>query len=242
MHNEFSEKLVTVYFLLVPMRFIRYHTYRIEKFVRKAALEMDLKGRVILDVGAGTGVYGKYFNHCNYLLQDVQQNARGTVNFVCDITDSAQAIPSELADAIITTQVLEHIRDPQVAFHEFARILKPGGKVFLTTHMAFELHMKPNDYFRYTKYGLAYLGERAGLKMTQYDTHGGVFQLLNYLIGTLPIRLFCTKREGIFYYTYLAIATPLLILSGAIAELLDKIDRYREITLNMECEFSKPNQ
>jgi ubiquinone/menaquinone biosynthesis C-methylase UbiE len=237
---NFSEKLVTVYFLLVPMRFIRYHTYRIEKFIRRAAKEMDLKGQVILDVGAGTGVYGKYFNHCKYLLQDVQQNAMGTINFVCDIVDSTQAIPSELADAIITTQVLEHIRDPQAAFHEFTRILKPGGKVFLTTHMAFELHMKPHDYFRYTKYGLAYLGEQAGLKMTHYDTHGGVFQLLNYLIGTLPIRLFCTKREGIFYYTYLAITTPLLILSGAIAELLDTIDREREITLNMECEFSKP--
>jgi SAM-dependent methyltransferase len=236
-----SEKLVKIYFSFVPMRFTRYHAYRIDKFIRKAAAEVDLVGRVVIDIGAGAGGYSKYFTSCTYLLQDIQQNDLGTINIICDIVDGAQVISSESADAIITTQVLEHIRDPHKAFHEFARILKPGGKIFLTTHMAFEEHMKPHDYFRFTRYGLAYLAEQAGLQMTHYQSHGGVFQLLNYLIGTLPIRLFFSKREGVLYYTYVAVATPLLILSGAVAEMLDSIDREREITINMECEFSKLN-
>jgi SAM-dependent methyltransferase len=234
-----SEKLIKIYFMLVPMRFTRYHAYRIIKFIRRAAEEIDREGRVVIDIGAGAGAYKEYFTHCSYLMQDIKQNDRGSIDFVCDIVDGAQAIPSESADAIITTQVLEHIRDPHEAFRTFARILKPGGKIFLTTHMAFEEHMKPHDYFRFTKYGLQYLGEQAGLKMTHFETHGGVFQLLNYLIGTLPIRLFLSKREGVIYYVYIALATPFLILSGATAELLDMIDGDREITLNMECEFVK---
>lgn len=235
-----SDRLTKIYFLFVPMRFTRYHAYRIERFIRKAAMEVDLDKRVVLDIGAGAGIYKNYFTHCNYLMQDIKQNDQGTIDFVCDIVDGGHIIPSESVDAIITTQVLEHIRDPQKVFHEFERILKPGGKVFLTTHMAFEEHMKPHDYFRFTRYGLAYLGKQAGLPMTHYETHGGVFQLLNYLIGTLPIRLFLTNRAGFFYYAYVALATPFLILSGAVAELLDTLDKEREITLNMECEFSKP--
>jgi SAM-dependent methyltransferase len=235
-----SEKLVKVYFTFVPMRFTRYHAYRIDKFIRRAAHEIDLEGRSVIDIGAGAGSDKKYFTRCNYLMQDIKQNDQSTIDFVCDIVDSAQSIPSEVADAIVTTQVLEHIRDPHKAFLTFARILKPGGKIYLTTHMAFEEHMKPHDYFRFTKYGLQYLGEQVGLKMTHFETHGGVFQLLNHLVGTLPIRLFFSKREGVLYYLYVALATPFLILSGAIAELLDMIDRDKEITLNMECEFLKP--
>jgi SAM-dependent methyltransferase len=236
-----SHKLITIYFTIFPIRLMRYHAYRIEKFVRKAAEEFDLSGNVVIDIGGGIGIYKSYFTHSKYLLQDIKQNDQGSVDFVCDIVEGASAIPSGLADAIVMTQVLEHIRDPQKVFNELARILKPGGKIYLTTHMAFEEHMRPHDYFRFTKYGLEYLGEQSGLKMNHFATHGGVFQLINYLITGIPIRLFFSKREGFFYYAYVAIATPFLLISGALAEFLDLFDKERRITLNMECEFIKPS-
>lgn len=235
-----SDRLTQMYFRFVPMRFTRYHAYRVVEFVKKAAEIYDREEKVVIDIGAGSGSYREYFKRCKYTLQDIQQNDHNTIEYVCDIVDGCQIIPNDFADAIVTTQVLEHIRDPHKAFKEFNRILKPGGKVFLTTHLAFEEHMKPHDYFRFTRFGLSYLAKQSGLTLDHFDTHGGVFQLLNYLIGTLPIRLFCPKRTGIFYYIYVVVATPFLVLSGALAEALDHFDREREITLNMECEFTKP--
>lgn len=40
---------------------------------------------------------------------------------------------SETFDWIVSTEVLEHLHDPQRFIPEFARVLKPGGKMLLTT-------------------------------------------------------------------------------------------------------------
>ena len=52
------------------------------------------------------------------------------------------------------TEVLEHLKNPFIAVKEIKRVLKPSGKLILTTRFIFSLHDAPNDYFRYTKYGL----------------------------------------------------------------------------------------
>ena len=44
-----------------------------------------------------------------------------------------------------------------IAIAEMKRVLKPGGKLLLTTRFVFPLHDVPNDYFRFTKYGLQHL-------------------------------------------------------------------------------------
>lgn len=58
---------------------------------------------------------------------------------------------------LLCTEVLEHCHDPQDAIDEFYRVLKPGGKLILTTRFIFPIHDAPYDYFRFTKYGLQHL-------------------------------------------------------------------------------------
>ncbi len=57
-------------------------------------------------------------------------------------------------DAVINIQVLEHLKEPGVGMNEMARVLKPGGELILTTVQCWEIHQHPNDFFRYTRYGL----------------------------------------------------------------------------------------
>jgi len=42
-------------------------------------------------------------------------------------------LKSEIADFIFSSEVIEHIYDIENAFSEMARILRPGGKILLTT-------------------------------------------------------------------------------------------------------------
>jgi ubiquinone/menaquinone biosynthesis C-methylase UbiE len=42
-------------------------------------------------------------------------------------------LPSASVDMVISRSVVEHLEDPGVVFREFARVLRPGGKVVLIT-------------------------------------------------------------------------------------------------------------
>ncbi len=60
-----------------------------------------------------------------------------------------------------------------------ARVLKPGGGLILTTAMCWEIHQHPNDFFRYTRYGLTYLFDKAGLE-SRVEALGGLFWLIGF--------------------------------------------------------------
>lgn len=115
-------------------------------------------GESILDAGAGEQKYKKYCDHLKYTSQDFCQYKGfaefGTgkdekwntdkIDIICDIT----SIPLEdqSIENIICTEVFEHIKNPNLALMEFARLLKPNGKLILTAPFASFTHMAPYHY------------------------------------------------------------------------------------------------
>lgn len=73
-----------------------------------------------------------------------------------DVVGDAHSLPFSdgSIEAILCTEVLEHLHTPQLAINEMHRVLKPGGQLILTTRFVFPIHDQPIDYFRFTKYGL----------------------------------------------------------------------------------------
>lgn len=59
----------------------------------------------------------------------VDQKAAPLVSFIEDDI-CASSVKSESVDVVVSWEVLEHITDPDKAFKEMARILKPGGFAF----------------------------------------------------------------------------------------------------------------
>lgn len=57
-------------------------------------------------------------------------------------------------EQILATELLEHVRHPHAAIREMWRVLRPGGRVILTTRFLYPIHGAPHDYFRYTRFGL----------------------------------------------------------------------------------------
>lgn len=125
------------------MKFKKFTRKRLNLFLSKHATELKT-----LDVGAGDKYYSKYFP--NTVTVDID-SARNP-----DVLASIYELPFEDSsfDVVLCTEVYEHLENPTKATAELKRILKPDGKLILTTRFIFPIHDAPNDYFRYTKYGL----------------------------------------------------------------------------------------
>lgn len=217
-------KLLKFYLMFFPLRFMRYHLFRIEQFIKRLSLEINNPGIKVLDIGSSESPYKEYFSRAEYYSQDIIQNSKNSIHYIGDLNEGIPQIESSYFDYVICTQVLEHIKKPYFAFNEFYRILKPGGKLYLTTHQAFEEHMVPNDYFRFTRYGLRYLGESNGFKVIDISPHGGIFHVIAMIISTLPIRIFFSNRESFFYYLYLILFSIPILIFNMICYLLDFLD------------------
>jgi SAM-dependent methyltransferase len=108
-------------------------------------------GSRVLDAGAGASKYRPFFAHCHYETQDFCKYEGPLVQYtqpvthVCDIT--AIPLPDASLDAILCTEVFEHVVDPPAVLREFARLLKPGGRLLLTAPLNSWLHMEPYHFF-----------------------------------------------------------------------------------------------
>ncbi len=121
------------------------------------ALKKIPAGSTILDAGAGESQFKKFCVHLNYVAQDFgQYDGSGEVglqtgtwdNSKLDIVSDITAIPRPDAsfDAIMCTEVLEHVPDAVAALTELNRLLKPGGYLLITAPFASLTHFAPYHF------------------------------------------------------------------------------------------------
>ena len=120
-------------------------------------------GSSVFDYGCGGAPYEQLFSHCReYVRADIVPGPRVQKAIRPDgLTDEV----SGAYDAILSTQVLEHVPEPAAYLAECFRILKPGGEALITTHGMFEEHGCPHDYTRWTSAGLERLARQAGFEV-----------------------------------------------------------------------------
>jgi SAM-dependent methyltransferase len=114
------------------------------------SIEVAPESRV-LDFGAGTSPYDFLFPNARYLKADITPDTSPDLL----ITDGGQVEETDASfEVILSTQVLEHVFDPQNYLREVYRLLKPEGKFLLALPCLYEDHKCPNDYQRWMRQGL----------------------------------------------------------------------------------------
>lgn len=166
-----------------------YERRSILTFVRRVADSLP-SGAAVLDVGAGKAPYRELFAHCDYMTTDWSQSVHERAREV-DFAAPADQLPLDdrSIDAVLLTQVLEHVADPAAVLSEAARILRAGGGVFLSVPFVWELHELPHDYWRFTPPSLEQLLSEAGfvdvVVQPRNDCFTTVAQLLRNLRGAM---------------------------------------------------------
>ena len=68
--------------------------------------------------------------------------------------DGTLDAPDAGYDLLLSFQVLEHVRDLDTYFAEARRVLRPDGRMLLSTHGTWLYHPHPEDHRRWTREGL----------------------------------------------------------------------------------------
>jgi SAM-dependent methyltransferase len=131
--------------------------------IRRLAIELGAPGAVVIDYGCGNMPYRPLFEAagCKYLGADFD----GTPDIAIAADGRIDAADAS-ADLVVSFQVLEHVRDLGRYFAEARRVLKPGGRLLLSTHGTWLYHPHPEDHRRWTRQGLVAEIEGFGFAVT----------------------------------------------------------------------------
>ena len=163
------------------------HDALLEKWVKEQIRRIPT-GDSIIDLGAGEQKYRKYCAHLEYTSQDFcQYDGKGDgtglqmgewdvskIDIISDIAD----VPVDDAsfDAVLCTEVFEHIPDPVKALSEIYRILKPGGVLILTAPFLSETHFAPYHFCcGFDKYWYEYHLNGIGFDHFEISHYGNLY-------------------------------------------------------------------
>jgi SAM-dependent methyltransferase len=154
----------------------------------KKTLSAIPQGLRILDAGAGELRNRPLCRHLSYVSQDFCQylgpgDGKGLqmgfwdisrIDLVSDITSIPE--PDAAFDAILCSEVLEHVPDPTKALDEFKRLLKPGGKLILTAPFASIVHFAPYHYCDgFSRYWYEHHLSHRGFQLEELTPNGDWF-------------------------------------------------------------------
>lgn len=156
-------------------------------------------GSRLLDAGAGELRNRDLCAHLVYISQDICQyegkgDSRGLqtgiwdtskVDIICDITDIPE--PDCSFDAILCSEVFEHLTDPLKAIAEFSRLLKPEGKLIITAPFSSLVHFAPYHFATgFSRYWYEHHLPLNGFKVDELIANGDWFSVLKQESLRLP--------------------------------------------------------
>jgi SAM-dependent methyltransferase len=141
-----------------------------------------LSGRM-MDFGCGSKPYQSLFTVGEYVGVDFNGQGHSHENEQIDVFYDGQTLPFKDAefDSVFSSEVFEHVFNLEHMLPEIGRVMKPGASILVTCPFAIAEHEAPNDYARYTSFGLKHLFEKNGFEVIEYKKVGNHFETIMQL-------------------------------------------------------------
>ena len=109
-----------------------------------------------------------------------------------DIVGDAHLLPfkSNTVDRIYSNAVFEHLHSPDVACQEMWRVLKKGGRAYVTTPFLQAYHGYPNHYQNFTLTGHDLLFKKQGFRVISSGPSVGPTMALRFMIAKYLLHFF----------------------------------------------------
>lgn len=153
-------------------------------------------GMTLYDIGCGEKPFASFLKDkvAEHIGVDVDYGFYDT-NYI-DLVGSADDLPiaDGSADAILSSQVIEHLPDPEKSIAESARVLKSRGLLFLSYPYLYPIHAPPHDFARLSQFALDAMLERHGFELVERRALAGFWYMMGalmpiYLQGLPPVRM-----------------------------------------------------
>jgi SAM-dependent methyltransferase len=175
----------------------------------------------VLDVGCGRKPYRHWTRAAKYVGIDIDTPVTRMLA-AADVLYDGKTIPFRDAsfDAVICSQVLEHVFWPDSFLGELNRVLRPGGRLVITVPFVWDEHEQPWDFARYSSFGLRSILETAGFEIVSHDkTVPGFFAIVQLASGCV-FKAASSSPRVVQLIAQLCVIAPLHVVGGAVAWLL----------------------
>jgi SAM-dependent methyltransferase len=175
----------------------------------------------VLDVGCGRKPYRELVPAARYVGVDIdttELRALGAADVFYD--GHKLPFPNESFDAILCSEVLEHIFTPAEFLGEIRRVLRPGGLILITAPFAWDEHSQPYDFARYSSFGLRHVIETAGYEIVVQHKTCADGRALVQLATAYLYKVVRGRHRLINLFSQLLLIAPVNMLGGLFARLL----------------------
>lgn len=209
----------------------QYFMFKSQKYVTDITLK-KVKGDV-LDIGCGRQLLrpliekkGLIYTSLDHPKVYKRQRSLTKPDILANITKLP--IKDNSYDTVLLLMVLAHLPEPAMGIKEVYRILKNGGKLYVSSVENYPAHDLPDDYFRYRLSGIEKICLNSGFKIVERHSLGNVWQVnaINFNMYILQtIKYLWDKYKNWPITILLLIFTyPLMFISNISAIILSPLD------------------
>lgn len=194
--------------------------------------------RDLLDIGCGQKPYAEIFSNIIYKGIDCTNYSRKSVFMEMHKPDyffdekyfihfNLPFKDEEFSNAA-SFQVLEHHENPQKMIHEMVRITKKNGYIILSAPFFWCIHEEPNDFYRFTRFGLLNLLKKEKVEIIEIIPQGSFFVIISTLINSY---IFENKNKLFLLILLILLYVPCQVFQYA-SIILDRFFDSNRFTLN----------
>lgn len=156
-----------------PDLFRSYYIGR-KLLIKNISEKIGLLNGKMLDFGCGSKPYFPLFNVEEYIGVDYEGQGHSHENEQIDFFYDGITLPfeNETFDSVFSSEVFEHVFNLETILKEINRVMKPGAIILFTCPFIIAEHEIPNDFGRYTSFGLQDLLKRNGFEIVYYKKLG----------------------------------------------------------------------